>query len=380
MNLNFPWGRIVCWFAAVVLPVSLVVAVIFMVYPRVGGRVEWEMGIRVRLPPVLLNDEVSGADAIVCWSSPEDFDPELVDKEVAWERDWVGLFKDFPTVDEVTGIASLEGKSLAPEFGTICGMDWIGRSPREAAIDSGLAWLAKNQSIDGSWGKDDIRTTGLVLLAFMRQDIYVRRGITAAPLASGINWLRRVQDLKTGAYGTSLQARFLERHAIANSAMALARLSSGSILLRKNAMKSTAYLRELLLVELEANSLMDSQATNPSVAMWVFHSLKASHMCGLDSGLSAEAIAEGLSFDQPEAVDLSSSPLDLQALFFATMALKKVGGVQWEDWKQRVEKKLLGLQSLADDHRGSWHGVGVWGADGDRAYSTALCLLILGLM
>lgn len=355
------------------LPAGLVVAVILMVFPRVSGRVESGVEIQVQLLPILLSDEVPKEEIISCGSEPEDFDPELVDTEVEWEEDWVGLFDDYSSVDFVTGIASYEPVLYRMKSIVGCGPGRPTRSPRRLAIGKGLAWLVRNQGSSCSWGGNEVGTTGLALVALMWHGNSMRQGEYANSVVSGINWLQRIQNSKTGAFGDELQPRHLERHAMANSAMALAKLTSGSILLRKKATASTAYLKR----KTEANL----RTLNPSAALWVFHSLNESQMCGLDSGLSAKTIAEGLSVDLSEALDLNFGSLDLQALFFETLALKKVGGAQWEDWKHRVEKKLLGLQSLAaDDHRGSWDSVGVWGADGDRAYSTALCLLILGLL
>ena len=65
--------------------------------------------------------------------------------------------------------------------------------------------------------------------------------------------------------------------------------------------------------------------------------------------------------------------LDMIYWFFATAALHRVGGNDWDQWKRSVRNVLLEKQ--AQD--GSWDPAGPWGYAGGRVYSTALMTMCL---
>ncbi|MGB0953789.1 MAG: prenyltransferase/squalene oxidase repeat-containing protein [Planctomycetota bacterium] len=72
--------------------------------------------------------------------------------------------------------------------------------------------------------------------------------------------------------------------------------------------------------------------------------------------------------------------IDLEYWYFATEALYQWGGPEWETWNRAIQEALLPHQRLEnrkDNFYGSWDPVGVWGQEGGRIHSTALCALIL---
>jgi len=67
--------------------------------------------------------------------------------------------------------------------------------------------------------------------------------------------------------------------------------------------------------------------------------------------------------------------IDIYYWFFATAALKQVGGGVWESWRDQLREELLRNQRPD----GSFDPADPWGPDGGRVYSTALCALCLSM-
>ncbi|MDF1838694.1 MAG: terpene cyclase/mutase family protein [Planctomycetota bacterium] len=110
------------------------------------------------------------------------------------------------------------------------------------SIQEGLAWLADNQSPDGSWDVDefyannvkggtnctegsgiasqDIGVTGLALLAFLGDGSTTRDGEYRSVVQRGIKWLGEQQDPDTGLIGVPVGHAYVYDHAIASLAMA----------------------------------------------------------------------------------------------------------------------------------------------------------------
>ena len=162
---------------------------------------------------------------------------QLVDEEVV----------DEPVVDEpVSDIATIEPAAesnapvaadrVLPRASTRSGEV---QATRAAAIANGLAWLARHQSEDGSFGAKDfvqqcpeddrcsgsgneltsIGPTGLALLAFLGEGSTLRGGTHAKVVRRAAQWLVEQQDDK-GVIGT-VSTRFCHyNHAIATYALA----------------------------------------------------------------------------------------------------------------------------------------------------------------
>jgi hypothetical protein len=145
----------------------------------------------------------------------------------------------------------------------------------EKALEAGLAWLARHQNPDGSWGgkasakrcpdgspcagpefaandRYDEGLTGLAVLAFLREGSAPSAGreiedpvtkgkhATADVLSRGLGWLAKVQA-KNGAYAK--QRVFLYNHAIALLAMSEAARSTGEARWKDSAALGAKFLQ-----------------------------------------------------------------------------------------------------------------------------------------
>ena len=162
---------------------------------------------------------------------------------VPGSRDEQALRRDvFPLVREVA-VAGIGAVHVHPARRICC---------REGPVERGLRWLAYHQAHDGSWAaatlgrtcggqvmrtpvdlgavdaRDDVRNTGLALLAFLGAG-YTNRGghPIATTVARGLRHLKNVQR-DDGAFDVDLRA-----HATATVAMTEAYGMTGSPLLRR---------------------------------------------------------------------------------------------------------------------------------------------------
>ena len=75
----------------------------------------------------------------------------------------------------------------------------------EAAIKKGLAWLAKSQHGDGSWGRSyKVASTALSLMAFMVQGQFPERGPNGERLSKAVDYLLRENTAHRGYMGRSM--------------------------------------------------------------------------------------------------------------------------------------------------------------------------------
>lgn len=80
----------------------------------------------------------------------------------------------------------------------------------------------------------------------------------------------------------------------------------------------------------------------------------------------------------PPVWDPKSGRIDYYFWFHGTKALQRLGGTKWKGWKAAAIETLVGSQKERVCARGSWDPqFGVWGKNGGRVYSTALCTMIL---
>lgn len=66
--------------------------------------------------------------------------------------------------------------------------------------------------------------------------------------------------------------------------------------------------------------------------------------------------------------------------FHGTLALRQLGGPDFENWGRALAATALGEQRRDGNAKGSWDPKGVWGKVGGRVYSTALMCLSLRLL
>jgi hypothetical protein len=95
----------------------------------------------------------------------------------------------------------------------------------------------------------------------------------------------------------------------------------------------------------------------------------------------SKAVKEGakLVLEVRPAWDRDKGSIDLYYWFFATTALKKVGGAAWSKWSRKLRTTLeRNLHQPGSGARtGSLDPVGSWGKDGGRVMTTAFCALCL---
>jgi len=98
---------------------------------------------------------------------------------------------------------------------------------------------------------------------------------------------------------------------------------------------------------------------------------------------SAFLIAKGveLMLDLRPLWSESEGSIDFYYWYYASMALRQVGGPAWKAWDEALAATLLGSQcqhGRVCGRLGSWDAVSIWAkADGGRIYATAMALLML---
>lgn len=63
--------------------------------------------------------------------------------------------------------------------------------------------------------------------------------------------------------------------------------------------------------------------------------------------------------------------------YYATLAMHQLQGDAWQRWNAALKQELLGAQQRGGEFAGSWAPDGVWGRQGGRVFSTALCAMCL---
>ncbi len=338
-----------------------------------------------------------------------------------------------------SGSGSGSGFGGIPEFSQRCSpaeraqrMAQMGGKPTtEAAVISGLRYLVKTQSADGSWGKEHPQAmTGLALLAFLAHcerpgspefGVTVDKAIGyLVTSADGSGRLTKQLSANPGAY----------EHAIATYALAEAygltrQERIGPVVLRA--------ARIIVTGQTGAggwNYKYDKGNRNDlSVAGWQMQALKATQLAGLNvpglstamskgarwvgtmqgsngafgytkpeearyslTGVGVLALQVGKKGDQKAARDgldfiiqappvtYSGKDADLYAYYYNTQACFNAGGKWWSAWNAMYQDQIVGAQSSD----GGWPptggnehgGMNSNSADGNT-YRTALCCLML---
>ena len=145
------------------------------------------------------------------------------------------------------------GWSLRPEIAAwitsgpptdqISAEDQARRVPLQAAVSSGLAWLAEHQSVDGCWyprsftvecdlegslangGGDPLHRvglTGMALLCFLGERSEGAPVEYRGVVERGLGWLIEQQDSESGLIGSDQSKEFIYNHAIGTQVLAVA--------------------------------------------------------------------------------------------------------------------------------------------------------------
>jgi hypothetical protein len=72
--------------------------------------------------------------------------------------------------------------------------------------------------------------------------------------------------------------------------------------------------------------------------------------------------------------------IDMYYWFYGTLAMYQMGGTDWDRWNSALQTSVLANQRMDTDpcqYKGSWDPADLWGVEGGRIYSTALCTMCL---
>ena len=305
------------------------------------------------------------------------------------------------------------------------------------AVENGLRWLKLNQR-DGRWEvlerrSNSIGVSALALMAFLashqRNDPCVAQGLDA---------LIELQD-EDGCIGSRSAREFLVMHGIATIALTEAWIMTGKYHYRRAAQRGIDFICEARNPYLVWRYEPRGGENDSHVTTWMLTALRLAHISGMrvdvhaymgakawfermtdaDTGrvgynfagstpprpegmqrqfpphLSESMTAAGLwcrhllgkpmlkdplykagvklCLDLRPDWDPKVGNIDLYYWNFGALAMYQDSGAAWKRWNARMSAVLLGKQKT----NGSWDPIGVWGADGGRAYSTAMCTLAL---
>lgn len=94
------------------------------------------------------------------------------------------------------------------------GGDWEITPESEAALERGLAWLARNQGSEGNWGSHDLGLVGVGALAFMSAGHMPGRGRYGANVENALNYMIR-NAKPSGLLNISNPQRDMYNHGLA---------------------------------------------------------------------------------------------------------------------------------------------------------------------
>jgi hypothetical protein len=286
-----------------------------------------------------------------------------------------------------------------------------------AGIEGGLRWLSKHRDPVGCWDADgfprrcgeslcagrgrpgaDVLVTGLALLAFLGEPPWSWQWSDGS-VAHALRWLSTVQD-RDGAFGRPDGEDFLAGHAVATLVAVEFWALSGDKRWRKRAEAAIAFLgrceHETFRKRLGIRTPRPGLSPDPWTALTLVTARAAEiRYVGLlprvlprlepEPALVAEtllgkrphgdgemqrrraATLENLKMEEPDAA----------RIFFASLALRQVGGEDWRTWANTVRNRLLLAESEEGDEAGSWAPAGEWGEAGGRVAATALAVMSL---
>lgn len=309
-----------------------------------------------------------------------------------------------------------------------------GTTKSEAAVASGLKWIARQQLTDGRWmlnspnlpdrdrgaESNDVAATALGLLPLLAA------GKTHRPakdngydkvVDKGLKFLMRSQD-KNGYFGVSMYA-----HGLATIAMCEAYGLSQDPQLRRPAQNA---INLIINSQHETGGWRYGPSKQPgdmSISGWQIMAIKSAQMAGLDvpsiavnrakSFLNSCANAdEGYSYiaNQPSSPRMTAVALlcrqymeswgpahprlikainnhikttppdrqDVYYYYYATQVMHHFGGDAWRDWNEKMRETLIQKQDKAGANEGSWSAAGdPYGRAGGRLMMTSLNLLTL---
>lgn len=295
-----------------------------------------------------------------------------------------------------------------------------GSDASEAAVERGLAWLAKHQYADGHWSihdlnctdhecdghgsfQSDTAATGLALLTFLGAGYTHRSGEHQDVVARGLRWLRVHQKASGDLFADNSEFVWLYSHGMAAIALCEAYGMTRDGALKQPAQRSLDFIVDAQHPEFGGWRYRPQFESDTSVSGWQLMALKSGEMAGLtvprktynlvgkwldsvegspgrfkyhptkEVGLAMTA--EGLLMrqylgakrtnadliagaDYLKARAPSESQRDLYYWYYGTQVMYHMQGEHWEEWNASLRNMLVNSQEKSGSTAGSWEPVG----------------------
>jgi hypothetical protein len=272
-----------------------------------------------------------------------------------------------------------------------------GDAKTEEAVAAGLQWLAKQQRADGGWGvegrESNIGPTGLGLLPLLGSGDTHKRGVYAKNISKGLDYLLRGQK-SDGSF--DLLHGSMYDQGLATIVICEAYGMSRDERLKLPAQKAINYI---VAAQHQGGGwrYKPKEAGDTSVTGWQFMALKAGETAGLIVPAecfqrvalfldSVTAPDGGYGYQGPQSTPTNtaigmvcrqymgwkadraemregieilkthSPPLggtSVYYYYYATQAMREVGGEEWESWNSKMREMLIQRQKA-----GSWSAEG----------------------
>ncbi len=365
-----------------------------------------------------------------------------------------------PLVTGLGGVGSGEGLGVDPGVGGAgVGIGGRGSGHRDAilgamggtkqterAVAAGLNWIARHQKREGNWSinyryrckdkscsgvgssESDAGATGMALLAFFAAgQTHMSKGLYQETIKSGVNWLVKNQDAKTGDLSAGSK-EIMYSHGIAAIALCEAYGMTHERRLAIPAQKAVDF------IERAQNPTSGGWRYNPgdvgdtSVFGWQVMALKSAQMAGLrvnyntfsgvekwlrsvargekgglfcyvpEKSHSPSMTAVGLLCNQylkmrpdsPAMIEGSAYIMqnlprnedrDIYYWYYGAQTMHNLLGPDWDKWNRAMRRTLIETQARSGCAMGSWDPdsptADAWGPQGGRHMLTCFSVLSL---
>ncbi len=311
-----------------------------------------------------------------------------------------------------------------------------GTPESEAAVERGLAWLAKHQRRDGSWHFDHnlsdcqgqcrnagdhtstTAATAVALLPFLGAGQTHRHGEHQRVIQSGLNYLR--SRIRTTPHGADLREGTMYAQGLAAITLCEAYALTQDPALKEAAQAAIDYIVWAQDKQGGGWRYAPGEVGDTTVTGWQVMALKSAQMAYLrvppqvfpkvtqflntvqseggarygylTPGKEPNTTAVGLLCRMylgwtPDnstlrlgvefLADTRPSPTDLYFNYYATQVLHHFGGRRWETWNTTMRDHLVKTQMQAGHESGSWHFANRHTDPGGRLLCTALAIMTL---
>ena len=305
-----------------------------------------------------------------------------------------------------------------------------GSDETEDAVERGLAWLAKQQSSDGSWSLhklggsevSDTAGTALGLLPFLGAGHTHQTGSYQETVRGALEWLVSNQA-PSGLLLAKGSKQPMYSHGLATIALCEAYGMTRDAKLSLPVQKALAFIAKAQHARTGGWRYKPNESGDTSVVGWQVMALKSGEMAGLavekdvlagvhrwlarvedrrgrgrfgyqNNKATPAMTAEGLLCLQFLGTQRNDARLQSGAdylmghlpqkgrltsyyLYYATQVMYHMQGSHWQAWNEKMRDLLVGTQRTSGAHAGSWDPLDRWEKRGGRVYTTSLRLLML---